>query len=119
MEVTLAPDLQQVLERQAKELGTTVNVVANDWLREHHAELYSQQLDVQTERFWAKYGEFYARYPDEYVAFYDDEVLDHDTDAHALGLRVETQYGDLPIVIAQVTAEPVREYKMISSHLSE
>jgi hypothetical protein len=117
--IALSPDLLETLRHEADRSGLTVEAIVNDWLRQHRAELRRQHLAEQTGRFWAKYAEFYAQYPDEYVAFYDDAILDHDRDPRALALRVQAAHADLPIVIAEVTQRPTREYKMISSHLAE
>ncbi len=117
--INLPPDLDETLRREAELTGTTVEALAADWLRKQQAALHRARLAEQTRRFWAKHAELYAQYPDEFVAFYDDAVLDHDSDVSQLALRVQTEYADLPIVIAQVTQTPVREYKVISTRLSE
>ena len=117
--ITLPPDLDEQLRREAGLMGLTVEALATDWLRKQHAVQHRARLAEQTEWFWAKHAELYAQYQDEFVAFYDDSVLDHDHDVSQLALRIQAQYGDLPIVIAQVTQKPVREYKMISNHMGE
>lgn len=118
-EITLAPDLIQIIRREAEQAGKTVEVIANDWLREYHAELRSKELEQQTELFWANYESLYKQYPDEHVAFYDHAVLDHDRDLRALALRIQQKYGDLAVVIGHLTKTPIREYRMISFNLAE
>ena len=48
------------------------------------------------------------------VAFDNATVLDHDDDRRALALRVRAAHGNLPVVMARVTPEPVTDYKLRS-----
>lgn len=110
--VELSPELASLLVAEANRAGKTVSALAEEWLRHQYQTLRREQLAVQTKRFWENHSALYARYPDQYVAFYNDEVLDTDEDVRGLALRVRATYGDLPIVISQVTSEPVDGYRM-------
>lgn len=116
-ELTLSAELTIVLETEAGRAGTTITALAEEWLRQHYATLRHEQLAAQTKRFQAKQVELYTHYPDQYVAFYNDQVLDHGDDLRQLALRVKATYRLLPVVIAQVTASPVRGYQIRSPRL--
>lgn len=110
--VTLSSELTDILSAEAERSGKTLSMLAEEWLRQQYQTLRRAQLAAQTKRFQAQQMTLYAQYPNQYIAFYNDAVLDHDDDMRALALRVRADHGNLPIVIAQVTAEPVTEYKM-------
>ena len=117
--LTLSSEIGLLLEAEAQQMGKTTVEIAEDWLRQHYSSLRRQRLESQSNRFWAKHSELYAQYPDQFVAFYDDRVLDVDNDMRQLAMRVRATYGKLPVVIAQVTATPVPEYRMRSLRLSD
>ena len=117
--LTLSTEMTTVLETEAERVGTTITALAEAWLRQQVATIRREQLAMQTQRFWAKQAELYARYPNRYVAFYDDQVLDQDDDLRQLALRVKATYGLLPVVMAQVTASPIRGYQMRSPRLQQ
>lgn len=115
--VTLSSELTDILSAEAERSGKTLSVLVEEWLRQQYQTLRRAQLAAQTKRFQAQQITLYAQYPNQYVAFYNDAVLDHDDDMRALALRVRADHGNLPMVIAQVTSEPVTEYKMRSPRL--
>jgi hypothetical protein len=115
--VTLSPELTNILTDEAARSGKTLSMLAEEWLRQQYQTLRRGQIAAQTKRFQVKQATLYAQYPDQYVAFYNDAVVDHDDDIRALALRVRAVHGNLPIVIAQVTLEPVTEYKIRSPRL--
>jgi len=117
--VTLSPELAFVLSAEAKRSGKTLSALVEEWLRQQYQTLRREQLALQTKKFWANHATLYAQYPNQYVAFYDDEVLDHDEDLRQLALRVRAQHSNLPIVIAQVTPEPITSYHMRSPRLQQ
>ena len=116
--LTLSSEIGLLLEAEAQQMGKTTVEIAEDWLRQHYSSLRRQRLEAQTKRFWAKHTELFAQYPEQFVAFYDDRVLDVDNDMRQLAMRVRAAYGNLPVVIAQVTATRVPEYRVRSPRLS-
>lgn len=117
--VILSPELTDILTAEAERSGKTLSLLAEEWLRQQYQTLRRTQVAAQTKRFQAQQMTLYAQYPNQYVAFYNDAVLDHDNDMRTLALRVRAEHGNLPIVIAQVTSEPVTEYKMRSPRLPQ
>ena len=117
--LTLSFELTTLLTAEAERSGKTLSTLAEEWLRQQYQTLRREQLAVQTKHFWANHTALYARYPNQYVAFYNDAVIDHDHDLRVLALRVRNAHGDLPVVIAQVTPQPVTDYKMRSPRLPQ
>ena len=39
----------------------------------------------------------------EWVAVYEGKLVDHDSDASALLMRVDEKYGDAPVLVREVT----------------
>ncbi len=115
--VTLSPEITSILTAEAERAGKTLSALVEDWLRQQYQTLRREQLAFQTKRFWANHTALYAQYPNRYVAFYNDQVLDHDDVIRVLALRVRAAHGNLPIVIAQVTPEPMTRYQMRSPRL--
>ena len=115
--VTLSPELTSLLAAEANRSGKTLSTLVEEWLLHQYQTLRREQLAFQTRHFWENHATLYARYPNQYVAFYNDEVLDYDDDMRPLALRVRAAHGNLPIVIAQVTAEPMIGYQMRSPRL--
>ena len=115
--VTLSPELTSILIVEANRTGKTLSTLAEEWLRHQYQTLRREQLAFQTKRFWENHAALYARYPNQYVAFYNDKVLDYDDELRQLALRVRAAHGNLPLVIAQVTAEPILGYQMRSPRL--
>lgn len=117
--LTLSSDLLDLLAAEAQRADKTIAALAEEWLRQQYQKLRRERMAHQTARFWANHAALYAQYPEQYVAFYDDQVLDHDDDIRQLALRVRATHGDLPVVIAQVTAEPLKSYQMRSPRLQQ
>ncbi len=117
--VTLSPELTSMLTVEAQRSGKTLAALVEEWLRQQYQTLRREQLALQTKRFWANHATLYAQYPNQYVAYYNDEVLDHDHDMRQLALRVRAAHGNLPIVIAQVTPQPITGYQMRSPRLQQ
>lgn len=115
--LTLSPELTSILTVEARRTGKSLSTLAEEWLRHQYQTLQRERLAYQTKRFWEHHAALYARHPNQYVAFYNDEVLDHDEDVRQLALRVRTAHGDLPVVIAQVTTEPISGYRIRSPRI--
>ena len=115
--VTLSPELTTMLAAEAERTGKPFSTLAEEWMRHQYQTYRREQLALQTKRFWENHSALYAKYPNQYVAFYNEKVLDHDDNMRDLALRVRTEHGNLPIVIAQVTSEPITGYRMRSPRL--
>jgi hypothetical protein len=77
-------------------------------------ETYLDQLErdgirAETQAFWAMQDELLAQYLDQHVAIYNRNVVDHDTDAARLELRVRQRFGPLPVLIAPVKPSGLSE----------
>lgn len=117
VKITLSPDLVEALSFEAKQSGVELETIVDHWLRQQRAELRRRRLAEQTRLFWESFQELYTQFPGEFVAFLDGQILDHDTDVRQLTLRVRASFPEQPVVIGELTANPVREYRMIGNRL--
>jgi hypothetical protein len=53
----------------------------------------------------------------QYVAVHNGQLIDYDEDFQALHNRIRQQYGRRPVLLRQVTREPVRVLLMRSPRL--
>lgn len=117
--VTLSPELTTMLVAESERTGKPLSTLAEEWMHHQYQTYRREQLALQTKRFRANHAALYAKYPNQYVAFYNEKVLDHDDNMRDLALRVRTEHGNLPIVIAQVMPEPITGYQMRSPRLQQ
>ena len=115
--IALRPELEQQLKPEAERRHTSIDQLANDWLENQLWQEWHQTIEAESVRFREKHAELLARYAGEYVAMREGIVIDHDPDLAALHLRIRTQYGNEPILMAPVSTEPVQKFKMRSPRL--
>jgi hypothetical protein len=115
--ITLPPQLLSPLQQIAREKGQSVEAVVEDLVRDFLRDQRHAHLLVEMERFRAQHAELLARFPSQYVGMRDGQVLDHDPDGGLLYARLRRQYGELPILIVQVTQTPEQEITVLSPKL--
>jgi hypothetical protein len=113
--VPLRSNLADQLQNEAARRHTSVETLANDWLEEQLWQAKRKKIDEEAERFRAQHTQLLARYGGQFVAMRDGVVIDHDPDLIALHSRVRAQYGDEPILMAPLTAEPIQSFKVIGA----
>lgn len=106
--------LQQLAAERGESVGAIVEQLIVDYLREqrHH------YLLGEMERFRAHHSELHQQYAGSFVALRDGQVLDHDADGGTLYARLRRQYGDLPILIVEVTDQPEQVFTRLSKRLA-
>ena len=108
----LAPEVLSQLEEVAKAEKRNVADLLNDLAKDYIARRHDEKIMAEAARFREQHSQLWAQYPGEYVAMRDGKVLDHDADLSALRQRVRAHFGGAPILIAPVTAEPAREFRV-------
>lgn len=103
IEIDIEQQVQIKLEQMAKSLGKTSEQLIKEAIGEHLERLNKQRLKVETTAFNQLYPQLKTSYPDQFVAVYQGQVIDVDENFESLFLRIQAQYGDLPILIRQVT----------------
>jgi len=102
----LMNSLQQLVTEQGSSIETVVEDALTGYLREQRHRLLLQEM----ERFRAQHEQLKKQYLGEFVGLYNGNVLDHDPDGGTLYNRLRQQYGDLPILIVEVTQMPEQEF---------
>jgi hypothetical protein len=113
--VALRPNVADQLKAEAEQRQTSLEALVNDWLENQLWQARRSAIHQEAERFRAQHAELLARYAGRYVAMRDGVVIDHDADLQTLYARIRAQYGDAPILIAPVTAEPVQTFKVLGA----
>jgi len=121
MTLTIAvdPELQDKLEQLAQKMGKSTEEVVIDALNEHLERLNKQRLNQEIQAFEQMHPELKRIYLDKFVAIYENEVVDADEDFESLFLRVQAQFGDLPVLIRQVGNSPTEEWHFRSPRLEQ
>lgn len=90
------------IEQLAEQTAQPVEKVLATAVETYLDQLERDGVHAETQVFWAMQDELLAQYPDQHVAIYNGNVVDHDTDAAHLELRVRQRFGPLPVLIAPV-----------------
>lgn len=113
--VQLLPRLAEQLEQEAKRRTQSVDALVNDWLEEQLWRAHHKKIQEEATFFQAQHAELLARYGNGYIAMHDGHVVDYDTDMYQLHERIRTAYGDEPILITPLTAEPVQTLRVLGA----
>jgi len=98
------------LERIAEKKGATTEELAEQAIRQFLRDEARRMMQRESEAFRAMHDELLAKYPGQYVAIHHGQLVDHDTDQLALFLRIDEQYPDVQVLIAQVLPDPEEVY---------
>jgi hypothetical protein len=115
MTVALRDQLADQLKSSAARRQISIEQLVNDWLAEQLWREQNQKIQAEAERFRAKHLELLAQYAGQYIAMRDGIVLDHDAELLALHARIRARYGDEPILMAPVTADPIETHHVLGT----
>jgi hypothetical protein len=101
------------VKRLAADRAQSAEEVLETAVQAHLDQLEREAIHAETEAFWEMHDELVKKVEGEHVALYQGEVVDHDADVSRLQARVREQFGELPVLIAPVTAEPRRDLRWI------
>ena len=113
LDAKLAESLRQVAAEQGANLEDVLTELVEKYLR----EVRHTQLLAEMEHFRVQHAGLSVTYRGEYIGMHEGRVLDHDPDGGALHTRLLRQYGDLPILIVQVTESPEQEFMVRNPRL--
>lgn len=116
-EIELTPELAAKVRRFAQEEGETVADFVNEAVREHLALLDDQKLSKEIRAFERLHPQLAEQYLGKFVALHNERVVDSDEAFEALFLRIQARFGDTPVLIRQVTSNPVLELRASSPRL--
>ena len=98
------------LQQLATEQGLSIEEVIEDALTDYLREQRHKQLLQEMERFRAQHEQLKEQYLGQFVGMVNGRILGHDPDGGLLYNRLRQQYGDLPILIVEVTQTPEQEF---------
>lgn len=107
--ITLRPDLQSFVEKNAGQQSKTVSDIVNEAL-EHYAEEQSlRKLDQEIKAYELLHPQLKEKLFGEWVAVHEQKLVDHDQDGGLLYKRIREKYGSTAVLIRQVEEQPSRE----------
>ncbi len=106
MSITLQePQLVARLQQVAATEHYSAEALLQKAVTEYLDKIAQQKIRAESEAFEAMHAELLQTHRDHYVAVHEGQVVDADTEARALYLRIRERYGAMPVLIRQVTAE--------------
>jgi hypothetical protein len=80
-------------------------------VREHLEQLEEQKLEAEVQAFERMHPQLVKQYLGQFVAVHEGQIVDADVDFETLFLRLEKYLRDVPVLIRQVSAEPILELR--------
>ena len=108
-ELTLRPDLSETLAEQSRREERPVTDIVSDAVEQYLEAKWHAKLDEELAAYIELHPELVRTHFGAWVAVHDGAVVDQDQDRVALYRRVRQQYGRVPVLVCEVTAEPVEE----------
>ena len=116
--IELSPRLLNPLQLVAKQQEASVEEIVEGLIDRFLREQRHTQLLREMERFRQQHFQLLPQFRGKYIGMLDGQVLDSDADGGALNTRLSRQYGELPILIVEVTDQPEQEFKRLSRRLA-
>ncbi|MEZ4726544.1 MAG: DUF5678 domain-containing protein [Caldilineaceae bacterium] len=99
------PDLVKRLQQIATEEDTSAEDLLDQAVVEFLETVALQKLKDETVAFEQLHGELLKQYLGQHVAIHNGIVIDYDPDLRELHLRIRARFGQMPILLRQVTEE--------------
>jgi hypothetical protein len=96
-------DLVDGLQQAAKVENVPTEELLNQAVAEFLDKMEIRILEAENEAFTQLHPQLVNTYLGEYVAIHNGEVVDHDSDARSLHIRIRRKYGKAPVLIREVT----------------
>jgi hypothetical protein len=116
--IDVPSELIKPLQQLAVERGQSVAAIVEQLIADYLREQRHRYLVAEMERFRHLHADLRQQFEGQYVALRDGQVLDHDGDGGILYGRLRERYGDLPILIVQVTDQPEQLFTRLGSRVS-
>jgi hypothetical protein len=115
--ISIEPDFQVKLEQIAQSIGKSTEEVVIEAINEHLERLNRQKLEIEQQAYEQMYSKLKKKYLGQFVAIHNKELVGTGQDFESLFLRIQESFGDVPILICQVTESPVQEWRFRSPRL--
>ena len=119
IQVTLDAELASSLKETSEQQGLNVEAVLVDFARQYVREARRKKLQAEFANYQRMHPQLKTQYLGQHVAIYEGRVIDDDADALALAQRIRRRFGHIPILIIQVSEQPLREFVIRSPRLVE
>ena len=107
--IVLPPDLQTRVDELASQESKSAYEVLQAAVRSYQRERNREKLRKEIAAYEVMHPQIKEKYLGEWVAVHDGQLVDHDPDRAALYMRVRQAYGNLSVLIREVTEEPSRD----------
>ena len=107
--LTLRPDLSATLAEQSRREDRPVTEIVSDAVEQYLERKWHDKLDEELAAYSKLHPELVRTHFGAWVAIHDGAVVDQDRDRVALYRRIRQQYGRVPVLVCEVTAESVEE----------
>lgn len=107
--LTLRPDLSATLAEQSRREDRPVTEIVSDAVEQYLERKWHDKLDEELAAYSKLHPELVRTHFGAWVAVHDGAVVDQDQDRVALYRRIRQQYGRVPVLVCEVTAESVEE----------
>jgi len=118
-QIAVRADIARSIEKLAHEQGTDAEALVNKWLQWQLALAREQRIREEAARYRAQHSALFPVYAGQYIAMLNGELLDHDAEIGPLYQRMRERFGDEPVLITPVTAEPLPVLNMRSPRLAD
>ncbi len=95
----LVEKLQQFAQVHNCEAADFLNMAVGEYLD----KMAREKIATERQALEAHYTDILSLYSGRYVAVHQGRVVDSDTDARALYLRIRERYGYIPVLIRRIT----------------
>lgn len=110
----LIDPLRILAAKQRSSVEAIVEDLVDEYLRQHR----HRRLLEEMARYQEQHPKLVGQYQGQFVGMLDGRVLDSDPDGGKLYARLRQQYGDLPILIVEVTEQPEQKFRRLSRRLA-
>lgn len=117
-DVEVSSELLRPLEQLAAERGESVSAIVEQLIADYLRERRHRDLLKEMDEFRRQHAGIRERYANGFVAMRGGQVLDHDLDGAALYRRLRARYGDLPILIVEVTDQPEQLFTRLNRQVA-
>lgn len=115
--IDVPSELIKPLQQLAAERGQSVSAIVEQLIADYLRDQRHRYLMDEMERFRLQHADLRQQYEGQYVAMRDGRVLDHNPDGGQLYARLREQYGELPVLIVEVTDQPEQLFTRLSNHI--
>jgi glutamyl-tRNA reductase len=105
----LKPELAEEINYFAEVEATPADRFVEKAVQTFLDQLKQEKIRRESEAFERQLPDLLQKYPDQYVAMHEGRVIASDPDLRQLHLRVFDQLKHTPVLLRQVTANPLRE----------